>query len=74
MSPVEAAATIRDAIKTDPDLRRALETMVARSEHADIYEWCDANSAEAIAIAQQALDIEGQIANMNTRLSQGDLS
>lgn len=74
MTPVEAAASIRDNLKNDPDLARAVRSMVERSEHADIYEWCGANPKQAVAIAEQLADIDGQINNMQARLDKGDLS
>lgn len=74
MTHVEAAATLRDKMKYDPDLSRALQAMVERSGQADIYEWCEANPDMAIKIAEQALDVDGQITNMQSRINQGDLS
>lgn len=74
MSPVEAAAIIRDQMKDDRDLARTLAAMVQRTGHADIYQWCEANPEQAVALGEQLKDIDGQIANMSYLLSQGDLS
>lgn len=74
MTPVEAAAAIRDQMKEDPDLRRVVAGMVGRSGCSDIYQWCEKHPKEAVALAEQFADIDGQIANMNYLLSQGDLS
>jgi hypothetical protein len=71
---VEAAATLRDRIKYDPDLARSVSAMVERAGHADIYEWCEANPDMAVALAEQVSDIDGQIANMDARIERGDLS
>ena len=61
-------------MKEDPVLRRSIAAMVERSEHSDIYQWCEANPDHAIALADQLGDIDGQIDNMSYLLSQGDLS
>lgn len=74
MSPVEAAVKIADAVKLDPDLRRATAAMVQRAGARDIYEWCKDNEQMAVALAEQIGDIDGQVANMSYLLSQGDLS
>jgi hypothetical protein len=74
MSPVEAAATIREAVKTDPVLRRAVGSLTHRSGFSDVYEWCDANPTEAVALAESLVDIDGQVANMQYLLDNGDLS
>lgn len=74
MSPVEAAHRILDAAKRDPDLRRATELMIRRTGHEDLVAWCSDHPTEAVALAEQLSDIDGQIANMNFLLSKGDLS
>lgn len=74
MTPVEAAATIRDHLRSDDDLMRAIAAMIERSEHADIYEWCDANPGQAVALARQLEDIDAQIGNMQARLDRGELT
>ena len=74
MSPVDAAATIRDAMKSDPDLRRAVMALAGRAGFDDVYAWCAANPTEAVALAESVVDIEGQIANMQYLLDNGDLS
>ena len=74
MTPTEAAVTIRDATKDDPDLRRAVQAMVERSGCEDVFAWVDENPDMALALANQVKDIDGQIANMASRLATGDLS
>lgn len=73
-SPVEAAQKIRDAMKTDPDLTRSVQTMVQRTGCKDIFEWVNEHPDMAAAMADQLTDIDGQIANMNYLLANGDLS
>lgn len=74
MTPVEAAAIIRDKVKEDPDLRRATAGLVKRAGVQDIYEWCEQHPDYANALAEQLLDIDGQVRNMTSRLEHGDLS
>ena len=72
MSPVAAANIIRDQMKADPDLSRSLAAMIHRTGATDIYQWCENNPAEALALAEQLVDIEGQISNMSYLLARGD--
>jgi hypothetical protein len=74
VTPAEAALTIRDAMKDDPDLRRAVQVMVERSGSADVFDWVDEHPDMALALADQVKDVDGQIANMTERLAHGDLS
>lgn len=74
MKPVEAAVKLLDAMKTDPVLARSVQRMVKLEGHEDIYEWCSANPDMSIALAEQLIDVDGQIDNMSYLLSQGDLS
>lgn len=73
-TPVEAAQTIRDAMKTDLDLTRSIQTMVQRTGCKDIFEWVNEHPDMAVAMANQLRDIDGQINNMNYLLANGDLS
>lgn len=74
MTPVEAAATIRDAMKNDPDLSSAVRAMVHRTACKDVYEWVNEHPDMAVAMAEQLGDINGQIANMDTRIKRGELT
>jgi hypothetical protein len=74
MSPVEAAAIIRESMKTDPDLRRAVMALSSRAGFDSPYDWCEANPKEAVSLAETLVDIDGQISNMAYLLSNGDLS
>ena len=74
MTPVEAANTIREAIKSDSDLARSTQLMVQRTGCRDIYQWCNEHPDMSVALAKQLDDINGQVRNMTSRLESGDLS
>jgi len=74
MTETEAAVIIRDAMKADLDLARAVRTTVELAGCQDHYEWVGENPSMAIALATQLEDINSQIGNMEERLSRGDLT
>jgi 2-oxo-4-hydroxy-4-carboxy--5-ureidoimidazoline (OHCU) decarboxylase len=73
-TPVEAAQKISDTMKKDPDLARSVTAMVHRAGCKDVFEWVNEHPDMAVAMADQLRDIEGQIANMDYLLANGDLS
>lgn len=74
MTETEAAVALRDAMTKDVDMRRSITAMVQGAGCKDVYEWCEQHPDMAIALANQVIDIESQISEFETRLSQGDLS
>ena len=74
MSPAEAAATIREAMRHDHTLTTVINAQNLREGYNDIYEWCDDHPEMAIALAEQVADIAGQISEFDRRLNRGDLS
>lgn len=74
MTPTEAAVTIREAQRNDPDFQRAVQAMVTKDGYADMYEWVDANPELAVKVAESVKDVDGQISEFSERLSRGDLS
>lgn len=74
MNHLEATNIIRERMREDRDFSNAMTATVKRGGYTDMIEWAKENEEMALAIADQIADLDSQIANMEGRLAEGDLT
>jgi hypothetical protein len=74
MTSTEAAVIIREGIRNDPDLGRAVRALLTNVGADDLYEWVEAYPDMAIKLAEEIDSVKSQISEFERRLAAGDLS
>ena len=74
MEAVEAAQYLREAIKKNPDLAKAMTAVVDVFECDDIYDWADQNPKLVKMMVTDLKAADEQFDEYDRRLAEGDLS